>query len=91
MLKDEKICIGEVNNISEAFRCDEIKSLNIKKKCFHPITGYMEFVGPPIYLSDSNDEIRIPPPKLGEHSEEILLNLGYGHSEIEKLRNDKVI
>jgi crotonobetainyl-CoA:carnitine CoA-transferase CaiB-like acyl-CoA transferase len=32
-----------------------------------------------------------PAPQLGEHTEEVLLQIGYSHEEIDGLRRDKVI
>jgi crotonobetainyl-CoA:carnitine CoA-transferase CaiB-like acyl-CoA transferase len=37
------------------------------------------------------DNVRIPPPTLGEHNEEILISLAYSREQIEKLKNEGVV
>lgn len=41
----------------------------------HPTIGSLRLVGIPIKLSESPGAIRLPPPRLGEHTEEILSSL----------------
>jgi crotonobetainyl-CoA:carnitine CoA-transferase CaiB-like acyl-CoA transferase len=48
-------------------------------------------VGFPMKLSDMPDRLRIPPPKLGEHTDEILKSLGYTGREIEGFKKEGVI
>jgi len=45
----------------------------------------------PIKLSGTPGGVRMPPPELGEHSEEVVRSLGYSSEEIERLRKDGVI
>ena len=48
-------------------------------------------VGFPMKLSDMPDRLRIPPPRLGEHTDEILKSLGYTGKEMEGFRKEGVI
>jgi formyl-CoA transferase len=56
----------------------------------HPTRGRYLTVGNPIKMSDSPTEVKRS-PLLGEHTEEVLAELGYGKDRIAALRADKVI
>lgn len=57
----------------------------------HPALGKVKQVGIPIKLSETPGAIRRPPPHRGEHTEEILLELGYNRQAIDKLRSSEAI
>jgi crotonobetainyl-CoA:carnitine CoA-transferase CaiB-like acyl-CoA transferase len=49
-------------------------------------------VGPPIRLHGTPAEVTAPPPRLGEHTEEILTKLlGYASSAVQDLRTAGVV
>jgi formyl-CoA transferase len=56
----------------------------------HPTRGRYLTVGNPIKLSDSPTEVRRS-PLLGEHTEEVLAELGYLPEEVGALRRAKVL
>jgi formyl-CoA transferase len=56
----------------------------------HPVRGKYLTVGNPIKLSDSKTDV-IRSPLLGEHTDEILQELGYLQKDIVELRTAKVI
>lgn len=56
----------------------------------HPIRGPYLTVGNPIKLSDSPSEVKHS-PLLGEHTDEILRELGYGETEIDKAREEGAV
>jgi succinate--hydroxymethylglutarate CoA-transferase len=58
----------------------------------HPTAGEITQIGIPMMFSDTNPEIRSPPPTLGEHSNEVLSKLlGYDERRIAELRNEGVV
>ena len=56
----------------------------------HPTRGKYLTVGNPIKMSDSPTEVTRS-PLLGEHTEEVLTQLGYSKAQIDALREEKVI
>jgi formyl-CoA transferase len=56
----------------------------------HPTRGKYLTVGNPVKMSDSPTEV-LRSPLLGEHTEEILRELGYGDNEITAAQEDGAI
>ena len=57
----------------------------------HPALGAVDQVAPPYELSATPASVRTPPPLLGEHSDEILSDVGYSADEIRALRDSGVV
>jgi crotonobetainyl-CoA:carnitine CoA-transferase CaiB-like acyl-CoA transferase len=58
----------------------------------HPSAGTIKMVASPLKIPTAPVEVRLPPPMLGEHTEQILHNLlGYDQKAIEELRMAQVI
>ena len=56
----------------------------------HPTEGKVKQVGIAIKLSDTPGAVRSLAPMLGEHTEEILVGLGYSKQRISELRQEGV-
>ena len=54
----------------------------------HPVIGPIKIVGTPVGMSKARIEPRGPAPELGQHTEEILLELGYDWEQISAI-NDR--
>lgn len=48
--------------------------------------GATEVLGQPILMSRSKASVKRPPPTLGEHTDEVLAEIGYAAADIKKLR-----
>lgn len=57
----------------------------------HPQIGKVRVVGTPISLSDTPLTTTTPPPELGQHSEEILLEAGFSWEDIAAFRDKEVV
>ena len=58
----------------------------------HPKAGELKLVGIPFRMNGTPAEIRLPPPLLGQHTEEVLRReLGLTAERIAQLRAEKVI
>jgi CoA:oxalate CoA-transferase len=57
----------------------------------HPIAGRLRLIGIPVKLARTPGQVRTPAPLLGQHSEEILVALGYSETEVTQLRAARVV
>ena len=62
------------------------------KELSHPACGLMKFVNTPVKYSYSEPSIRLPPPLLGQHTDEVLKEIvGMDKTEVEALRAAGVV
>ncbi|MBI4639670.1 MAG: CoA transferase, partial [Candidatus Tectomicrobia bacterium] len=57
----------------------------------HPTIGTFKTTGIPIKLSKTPGKITMAPPLLGQHTEEIMKEMGYSDEEIKRLRKEGII
>jgi crotonobetainyl-CoA:carnitine CoA-transferase CaiB-like acyl-CoA transferase len=80
-----------VKTIAEILDSDQVRELGLLQSVDHPTAGRIPQLGPPLELSDTPAAIRRPPPRLGEHSREVLAEFGVEPGEIEALCADGTV
>ncbi|HEX7949330.1 MAG TPA: CoA transferase [Candidatus Limnocylindrales bacterium] len=90
-LDDASIPCAPINDIVSAFASAEAGALDMVVEQEHPAWGVIRQVGVPFRLAATPATIRTPPPHLGEQAADVLRELGYTDTEIERLRVDGVI
>lgn len=79
-------------NVGEALNHPQVWERGLIKKVEHPEYGSIKYVGSPIRYSNKALENDLPPPKLGEHTKEVLKEvLGYSNEEIDNLLTQQYI
>ena len=87
----QDICLGPVKDIREALEDPQVQHRQMIVEVEHPHVGRLKQIGIPIKLSETPGEIDNPAPSLGQHTDELLNELGYHSADIEKFRKEKVI
>jgi crotonobetainyl-CoA:carnitine CoA-transferase CaiB-like acyl-CoA transferase len=82
---------GPINTIPQALDDPQIAHRNTVIELAHPVAGKLRQVANPMRFSEAPIAYNRPPPRLGEHTSEILRELGLAPDEIESLRRDAVI
>ena len=90
-LEAAEVPYGAVADILTAFASPEAMALGMASEVEHPSLGLIRQVGIPLEFGSTPGAIRSAPPLLGEHTDEVLGELGYGREEIELLRDTAVV
>ena len=91
-LEAEDVPFAPVNTLTEVFDDPQIKHLDPFFTTTHPTEGEMTLLRRPVRFDGSRDDQPLaPPPTLGEHTTEVLAELGYDDGAIEQLRQSETI
>jgi crotonobetainyl-CoA:carnitine CoA-transferase CaiB-like acyl-CoA transferase len=83
---------GPINTIDKTFAEPQVRHLGIARPVKHPKLGDIEVVGQPINLSDFPQPAALrPTPDLGQHTDDVLSELGYDPAAIATLKSGGVV
>jgi crotonobetainyl-CoA:carnitine CoA-transferase CaiB-like acyl-CoA transferase len=83
---------GPINNIRQVFEEPQVVARGMRIDLPHPSAGTVPLVASPMRFSATPVEHRLPPPTLGQHTEEVLHEvLGFDEKRIRALREARVV
>jgi formyl-CoA transferase len=85
-LNAEGVACGRINNVKEVFEEPQVEHLGILKKVVSPRFGEQTLMGQPVTLTRTPSTIARATPRRGEHSEEILREIGFGEPELARMK-----
>lgn len=74
-LDEAEIPCGPINTFEQVFSMPQVQEREMLVKMDHPTIGELPLVGSPLKFSDTPVQYRLPPPLMGEHTEEVLREL----------------
>jgi len=92
LLEAAGVPCGPINNLQEVFENEQVIARGIEMHVPHPTAGTMKLVASPMRLSKTPVEVRMPPPLLGQHTDEVLRDeLGMSASQINELHQRGIV
>ncbi|MCU1413592.1 MAG: CoA transferase [Microbacteriaceae bacterium] len=85
LFRAQHVLFGPVLSLKELMVHPHVLQKGMVKKIMHPTAGEISMLAPTLLLSDTPGEIAGPPPRLGEHTEAILAEVGYSSESIAAL------
>lgn len=91
LFENPDVCLAPVYELNEAMEDKQAKARGLVTEIHHPKLGKIKVLGSPFHFSETPVQYRYHPPAHGEHTVEILKELGYTQEEINKLREKRAI
>ena len=90
-LNAQKIPAGPVFSHTDLRHEPQVQEMGLLPTMQHPVAGSIQTVGLPVEFHGSPASIRLPAPLHGQHTEEILQELGYAADKIPALQDAQVV
>ena len=91
VLTQAKLPCAPIHNVAEALEHPQVAARQLLVETEHPILGPMQNIGYPVRFEGEPRRATRPAPLLGQHSAEILAEIGYDAQAIARLREQGVI
>ncbi len=82
---------GAVRDLAQVFADPQIIAREMVVALNHPVAGAIRALGVPVKLQDTPGAVRTPPPTLGQHTGQVLAEIGITPGEIERLKREGAI
>lgn len=93
-LQERSVSCGPINKLDEVFADPQVQAREMQLKMPHPAAGDkpIDLIASPIRMSETPTSYRHSPPLLGQHTDEVLREIGeFSDSEIGELREQGIV
>jgi formyl-CoA transferase len=91
LLEEHDVPSAPLMTLDEVFADPQVRHLGMEVELRHPKMGPVRLAGSGIRLSDTPVRMELAPPLLGEHTGDILSEMGFSAEEIEELKRKRVV
>ena len=90
-LVENDILFGRVNSPEDLLTDPHLAALDMFPIVDHPSEGQLRLIGFPIGFSETPNQLYRLPPNLGQHTREVLAELGFADAELDRMQEQRVI
>jgi len=91
-LEAAEIPCGPIHTLDKVFAEPQVTEREMLIGMEHPVTGNIAMVGSPLKMQATPVSYRLPPPRLGEHTSQVLKDvLGYSDHQVQDMINRKIV
>jgi crotonobetainyl-CoA:carnitine CoA-transferase CaiB-like acyl-CoA transferase len=90
-LNEAGVPCGPVYRMDEVFADPQVEHLAMTQPVTHPVLGRLDIVRNAVRMTDAPPAVRAPSPDVGDHTDEVLDELGFPPAQVEQLRAKGVI
>jgi crotonobetainyl-CoA:carnitine CoA-transferase CaiB-like acyl-CoA transferase len=83
--------VGPINTLAQVFDHPQVQSRGMRFELPHPLAGAVPMVASPMRMSGTPVSYQSAPPMLGQHTDEVLRELGVSDAELARLRETGVV
>lgn len=91
LMRDHDVPATPINRMDDVYDHPQVRARGMRTSVEHPTAGTVEMPGVPMHFSRTPATVRSHPPELGEHTAEVLRDLGYDEAAIERFVADDVV
>jgi formyl-CoA transferase len=82
---------GPIYRMDQVFADPQVKHMQAAAEVAHPRLGTLRLINQPVKLSRTPAKLATATPDRGEHTEEILLEMGFNSQEVKKLKSEGIV
>jgi CoA:oxalate CoA-transferase len=91
VMRDCRVPATPINEMDDVFEHPQVLARNMRASIEHPSGTTVEMAGVPMHFSETGTGVRRHPPGVGEHTDEILAEIGRSSDEIERLHEEGIV
>ena len=91
VLTDFGVPAGPVLNVEQCFANEQVQTLPVVAEVEHPVLGHQRLLGPGVNMERTQPRVCSPTPERGQHTDEVLQELGYSPEDIARFHHEGVV
>jgi crotonobetainyl-CoA:carnitine CoA-transferase CaiB-like acyl-CoA transferase len=91
LLREHDVPASPVNDMADVFDHEQVRARGMRQSVAHPTVGDVEMPGIPMNFAKTATSIRTHPPRLGEHTDEVLREHGFADADIDRFHEEDIV